>query len=920
MSGLPSGAVTFLFSDIEGSTRLVKALRERYPQVLAEHRRLVRDAIARQGGHEVDTQGDAFFVAFAGAKQGVLCALEIQRALAGHEWPAGALVRVRIGIHTGHAVPAEGVYTGLAVHRAARICAVAHGGQVLVSQATQTIIEDEEEEEPGFTLLDLGERTLKDLGRPVRLFQLAAPGLDTRAPSAAGQPAPEQAGTVLAPSPKEVPRQLPVGVGFFVARDRELKALDELLDQRGDPGGSGTVPVVAVGGMAGVGKTALAVHWARRIADRFPDGQLYANLRGYDPDGSPVTAEAVTGWFLAALGMPASVIPAEPQVRAGLYRSVLAGRRVMIMLDNARDAAQVRPLLAGGPGCLIIVTSRSSLASLAAADGARLLKLGTLDEREAERLLEARLGPEPVAAEPAAVAELVRLCAGLPLALAITAARAAESPELPLAVLAGELAGEPGRLDALDSSDVATSVRAVFSWSLRQLSEPASKMFALVGVHCGADISVSAAASLAGLPAARSRVILAELTRASLAAEHRPGRYVLHDLLRAYAAEHAAQVCSQSEIHAAVGRSLDHYLHTMAGLPGLWGSLFAIAPPRPGVSPEQLTGQADAMAWLSAEHQVLLQAVEQAADGFETHAWQLAYFLGLSARRQGKWADWDSAAQIALVAATRAGDHTGIGWTRDTLGHLHWTLAAYAEAGIHFRRALGHFQQADDLLGQSMAHAGISGSLIDATWHELRPHGHRHEVPSPSPEQRRRASEGLGHAEQALTLHRQLGRRDHEADTLNHIGLHHAILGDFELALDACQQSLDLAREIGRLQEAIAWDALHFVHKLRGDFRTAIRCSQQALSVGPPDRTAGRAQYLTDLGDNYEAVGDLHNARQAWLDALQIFDDLHHPDADDLRARLDQDSGAERIAGVPPAQARSPSGMSDPPDIRRDPS
>ena len=186
MSGLPGGTVTFLFTDIEGSTRLVKALRERYGEVLAEHRRLVRAAIAGQAGHEVDTRGDAFFVAFAGAKQAVLCALEIQRALAGHAWPAGAPVRVRIGIHTGQTVPAEGGYTGLAVHRAARICAAARGAQVLVSQATQMIIEDEEEE-PGFTLVDLGERTLKDLDRPVRLFQLAAPGLDP-VPATTGSP------------------------------------------------------------------------------------------------------------------------------------------------------------------------------------------------------------------------------------------------------------------------------------------------------------------------------------------------------------------------------------------------------------------------------------------------------------------------------------------------------------------------------------------------------------------------------------------------------------------------------------------------------------------------------------------------------------------------------------------------------------
>ncbi len=204
MSELPSGVVTFLFSDIEGSTRLVKALREGYQQVLAEHQRLVRAAITGQGGHEVNTQGDAFFVAFAGAKQAVLCALEIQQALAGHDWPAGAPVRVRIGIHTGHAVPAEGVYTGLAVHRAARICAAARGGQVLVSQATQTIIEDEEGE-PGFTLVDLGERTLKDLDRPVHLFQLAAPGLDTPALSAAGHRADKMAHDMLAAPSRAVP-------------------------------------------------------------------------------------------------------------------------------------------------------------------------------------------------------------------------------------------------------------------------------------------------------------------------------------------------------------------------------------------------------------------------------------------------------------------------------------------------------------------------------------------------------------------------------------------------------------------------------------------------------------------------------------------------------------------------------------------
>src|SRR6516162_71909 len=223
MTGLPSGAVTFLFSDIEGSTRLVKALREHYVQVLAEHRRLVRSAIARHGGHEVDTQGDAFFVAFTSARQAVLCALDVQQALAGHEWPSGASVQVRMGIHTGHAVPVDGAYTGLAVHRAARICAAARGGQVLVSQAAQTLIEDEEEE-PGFTLADVGERRLKDLNRPVRLFQLAAPGLDTTA-APAGQRAGGPALGMVASPPgafAAATRALPRDIAAFTGRQAEL--------------------------------------------------------------------------------------------------------------------------------------------------------------------------------------------------------------------------------------------------------------------------------------------------------------------------------------------------------------------------------------------------------------------------------------------------------------------------------------------------------------------------------------------------------------------------------------------------------------------------------------------------------------------------------------------------------------------------
>ena len=255
----------------------------------------------------------------------------------------------------------------------------------------------------------------------------------------------------------------------------------------------------------------------------------------------------MTGWFLAALGVPAAQIPADGQARCGLYRSVLAGRRVLIVLDNARDAAQVRPLLPGGAGCLVVVTSRSALAGLAAAEGAHPLRLGPLGAEQGARLLAARLGPERVAAEPAAVTELIARCGYLPLALAVMAARAAADPRLPLAVLAGQLTraartedaagggavgAGPDRLDVLDTGDAATSLRQLLSWSYRQLSPSAAAMFTLLGVHCGPDITVPAAASLAGIPRADAGLVLAELADASLAAEHRPGRYVMHNLVR----------------------------------------------------------------------------------------------------------------------------------------------------------------------------------------------------------------------------------------------------------------------------------------------------------------------------------------------------------------------------------------------------
>src|SRR5271165_3885353 len=617
-------------------------------------------------------------------------------------------------------------------------------------------------------------------------------------------------------------------------REQELKQLDELLGQAGTAGGEegadgpgGAVVISAVAGMAGVGKTALAVHWARKVAHRFPDGQLYVNLRGYDAEGAAVTAQEVTGWFLVALGVPAGQIPADAQARCGLYRSVLAGRRVLVVLDNARDAAQVRPLLPGSPGCLVVATSRSALAGLAAAEGARPLRLGPLGAEEGVRLLAARLGPERVAAEPEAVTELVARCGHLPLALAVMAARAAADPGLPLAVLAGQLAGAtgaeaaaagPGRLEVLETGDPATSLGQLLSWSHRQLSSPAAAMFALLGVHCGPDITVPAAASLAGVPRAEAGRALAQLADASLSAEHRPGRYVMHDLVRGYAAGHVRQALGEAGIREAIGRSLDHYLHTMVisyDLP----PPFMPAPPAPGVAPEQLADEAELMDWAQAEHQVLLQATAQAAAaGFTTRAWQIfvgqSWFLG----GQGYWADFRTVGQALLAAAEAAGDHTALGWTHAMIGRYGTITGAHGEDRVHQLQALDHFRRAVDLPGQGWAHLYIGLACSwKGDW----------------------ADAGV-HCEQALALFRQADDRAGQGWALSGLGSCHAHLGNYDLARGYARQALEVAPEAGDPTGlALAWDALGLVHSRLGEHRQAISCYRRALALERAEEPAG---------------------------------------------------------------------------------
>ena len=389
--------------------------------------------------------------------------------------------------------------------------------------------------------------------------------------------------------PVPVPAQLPPAVAGFAGRLQELVRLDAALAQAERERSAGSVAVVisAVSGTAGVGKTALALQWAHQVASRFPDGQLYVNLRGFGPDGQPAEpSEAIRG-FLDALGVPEAAIPAGVQAQAALYRSLLAGKRVLVVVDNARDAEQVRPLLPGSPACLVIVTSRSDLAGLVAAEGAFPVNLELLTPAEASDLLARRLGEAPGGQRAGSGGGDHR-----PVRAAAAGTghrrgpRGRAGPAFPLATIAAELRDATGALDPFAGADPATDVRAVFSWSCQALSEDAARLFRLLGLHPGPDIGAHAAASLAGARRRKGRPAPGRTDRGQPAARIRPGRYSLHDLLRAYATELAHSHDDEQQRQAARHRVLDHYLHAAhaaALLPHRSRTLIPIAPAQPGV-------------------------------------------------------------------------------------------------------------------------------------------------------------------------------------------------------------------------------------------------------------------------------------------------------------------------------------------------
>ncbi|MEV0675433.1 tetratricopeptide repeat protein [Actinosynnema sp. NPDC050436] len=667
------------------------------------------------------------------------------------------------------------------------------------------------------------------------------------------------------------PRQLPGAPAQFIGREEYLADLDRALTPVDGTPATGTAAVIsALGGAGGIGKTWLALKWAHRHADRFPDGQLFADLRGFSPDSRPLDPAVAVRGFLDALGVDPGRLPADPDARTALYRSLIAGRRMLIVLDNAATADQVVPLLPGTPTCTVLVTSRTTPASLIDRHGARHLRLDVLSAEEAHALLAERLGQRRADAEPDAVDELVDLCGRYPLALAIIARHAVTRPAVPLAEFAAELR-ELG-LEVLDhDTDPAAGVPSVLSWSLRHLTSEQRLAFTLLGTAPGPDITPLAATHLIGMSAARTRQTLRALENASLLDRRARGRYAMHDLIRTYATT-LAQDLPEPVRRAALDRVVDFYLHTAdaaARLVDPHTALTPLEPPTSEVSPQPLSDQHAALAWLDAEHPHLLAAQHTAAAQGRHHtAWCLAWCLTDFHRRRGHLHDDVAAWRVAVTSAGHLPDPGTLIRTHRHLGAAQARLDRHDEAIGHLRQALALAEEHGDSTQQAHTH------------HEL----------AQAWEQRGNDRAALHHSRRALDLYRVEGNPVWEASTLNMVGWFAARLDDYDTAREHCQASLALHRSHNNPDgEADTLDSLGYIDHRTGNHRQAIDHYHQALAL---DRALGHtyqaANTLDSLGHPHSALGEHERARAVWREALELYREQgRHTDAQRVQQQLD---------------------------------
>ena len=710
------------------------------------------------------------------------------------------------------------------------------------------------------------------------------------------------------PKPLAKPSQLPVDVGDFIGRTGLVGQIERLLvdDRR--------VPVVALSGLPGVGKTALAVHAAHRLAGRFPDGQLYVNLHGATAGLRPLAPLEVLGRFLRALGTDPAVVPAELEEASGLFRSRVAGRRLLLVLDNAVDAAQVVPLLPASAGCGVLVTSRRVLASL---DGASHLRLDALTPGEAVELLGRVAGRERVTAEPQAAVALARCCGWLPLALRIAGARLAARPAWPVSALVERMADAQGRLDELEVAEV--GVRASFQVSYQQLRDGsealdrlAAEAFGLLGLLDGPEVGVPVAARLLDVGEDAAERALERLVDAQLLETPQPGRYRMHDLLRLYARELAGQQHLEAVRAGALTRALGFYVASA------WRTLALLRPSEYRLAPIddrwrtgglELADERSALRWLEVERANLLAAVQQAAatpciPGELTI--QLARALGGFYWVRSHWDDWARAAQTALEVARRVDDRAAQAQLHNDLGLARWRQGRYDQALASLQQSLAVRRKLGDRRGEAasvnnlslvyewqgrheQAVACLQESL--AIWREL---GDRHGQAislgnlGNNYERLGRYEEALACQEESLATLCELDDRVGLARGLTNLGGGYERLGRYDEALVSLQKGLAIYRELGDPDgQAFCLNDLGIVHRRQGRYEEALCCQRRSLAIRRELGDAHcEAESLRELGVTLWALGRLDEARAHWLEAVATFERLRSTDADQVRALL----------------------------------
>jgi DNA-binding SARP family transcriptional activator len=657
-----------------------------------------------------------------------------------------------------------------------------------------------------------------------------------------------------------VPRQLPAPPWLFVGRKQELARLGDALEP-----GDRTAGTAVIVGAGGLGKTWLALRWAHDNLARFPDGQLYVDLRGFDPSSSPTPAAVALRGFLEALGVDRDAIPMDLDAQVGLYRGLTADRRMLVVLDNALDTAHVRPLLPGTDSCTILVTGRGDFGGMITAYGAERVRLDALDPSDAYELLIRCLDPGAVSAEPQAVVDLLARCGGLPLAISIVAARASSQPTFPLGALAEELNATSDRLDAFSTGELTANLRAVFATSYSALDADTARAFGLLGLTPTADLDLAAAAALTGLPYERSRALLRELEAAHLIAQHQPGRYRMHDLIRLYAAETA------SDDGAALFRLVDFYLHSAyRGERRLDPHRIPVAldAPTAGCHPVELPNRQAALRWFDAEHANLTAVHQLAIDrGWHARVWQFAWSLGSYHWRRGDRHDNLATWRAAVNATERMGTPTSEAHARRRFGLACGRTGDFTAAAEELRQALMLARQTGDTVAEAHTHHTFA-------WLRSRQdddHG------------------ALDHALRALRLLNAVEDPICRAGGYNIAGWYYARVDNNQQAERHCRVALELYLDHDDPEgQADALDSLGLAALGAGRHTEALEHYGRALALF---RDVGHryeeANTLASIGDAHHALDHRDDARRAWQQALDLYRAQHRTaDAHRLQQKL----------------------------------